>query len=644
MLHSMKQENIGTHSNALAGIEIYPGAEFPRSNGNFLIQSRVRPLQNTMDLCILLSAYFQDAGPLYVVHNVNSSDNGEFFRPNVSRMCGSAKTLIFLTDCAHRELMELRAPVISLLSVPTHGTERFNELLVYCFPWINIMCRVPMHGPSIVSRDDLECCDLFHLDSARIEENSVEQFDVFAGFERIQKDRGVLDWYAVKSQTVCSRCGWTKGEKTGELSKDVGNATLHLLIHPYKVYTRQPQTSKVRLSDTSGNFGDLEGFERALVKHLAGKYAFKLMETRLRRGQVLGFRPDSDPHALNKSIISRLLTRKFHMIYGDITLEATRLQYGDFSYSPDMDFMSAASKITENKRSFASLGDGSCILWHVCFSLALASCLSRLREHDVGSVIINNFMSIVFRPIHPYGALEALRPGYFNGKFLSTVHSLCALVIACALSGLTRAILSKKTLSGFFRTETDVQNALSSPDAVTLLSIYTFDFFKNSPGNFMKTILEKHTPCTEAISDCLDVCLNNRAKTCLSFGEAFALTDALRSRKAYHKMYICPNLGFNILKGFLFNKDCFLNRILSKDVRRAAEQHLIARFKINAGLDTHVRHRESTEGFKKVSMGTFEDVAVFYWWTWALAVFTLIIENAFYKLRNFRGPPQSSRN
>ena len=108
------------------------------------------------------------------------------------------------------------------------------------------------------------------------------------------------------------------------------------------------------------------------------------------------------------------------------------------------------------------------------------------------------------------------------------------------------------------------------------------------------------------------------------------------NKNVHQEMYICRNLGFNILQGFLFNKGCFLAQIFSRGINRAAAMNLIARLKLNAGVQTHV-HRKETTASEKVSLNTFQDRAIIYFYAWSAAIMTLILENVLSRWRNSQG-------
>lgn len=138
----------------------------------------------------------------------------------------------------------MQDPVFFVAGTSCSDSGGYRELLTYCFPWINIICLVPLTDlrSVIVSKDDLECCDAFVLDvegSVGSPTNeSGEEF--FMKFESIHKQRGSLDWFSLKSRTVCSRFGWTTGDALGWLTTEVRNATFHVLIYDLGAYTRLP--------------------------------------------------------------------------------------------------------------------------------------------------------------------------------------------------------------------------------------------------------------------------------------------------------------------------------------------------------------------------------------------------------------------
>ena len=595
-------------------------------------------------LCFLLSAFFYDFKHVYIVHTNSFNKSSELLDSSVSRLCGSKKTFTFVSECSPRSPMTSVAPTLFVFDAPS-TYETYQKLLWYCFPWINIICRVTMSGSPpgsrrvTLSNDDLKCCDSFFLDFTSSWGNlSLGISDkIFEDFEEIPPvQHGLLRWYAVNSRTLCSPCGWTGGAANPSLSFDLKNANLHLLVYPCRIYTTHPLPRRKRLSKSSENFGDLEGYERATIRHLSSKYNVTLVETMMDPDVVFGKYPDEDLklNESSMSLVSRLLSRQFHIIYGDVTMEVVRSSYGDFSYPFDIDYLTAVSKITEDKRSFAPLADISCILCYICLSLILALYLSRLRKHGSCSIIIRNSLSLVLRPVYPHGGVFRLYSFGFVKKFVSTLHGLCALVITAVISGITITILSKKTFSGLFDSETEVLEALSSTDALILLSPHLKDLFLDSGDEFIGRVIDRHDSCVHSVDVCLDECLNADATTCLTFGESVTLSESLAVKNALPSMYMCPTIGFTVLQSFLFNKGCFLSRVVSREILRAISMGIIARFKLNAGVETYEHKRKITAVYKSVSLQLFQELVVFYCYAWLAAVVTLLMENVSHKMRN----------
>lgn len=538
--------------------------------------------------------------------------------------------------------MKSIAPIILVIDTPS-SNDAPRKLLTYCFPWINVVCRVPLpisdndHPTLDMTREDLECCDSFFLDFVSLKSGigSGDPGDSFREFEEVlHTEHSSLRWYALRSGTVCSRCGWTRGETNGTLTLRMTNADFHVLIFPAGLSTGQPLGQKVRLMNTANDFGDFEGLETAIVRHVARKFNFTLSEFTMKPGAVRGLYPDEDLNGATKSLLTRLLSRKIHMTYGDLTIEATRSLYGDFSFPFDIGYMAAVSKVTEDKHSLAALIDRSCIVWYIILSSSLALFLSRQAKPCTLSIVVRNTMSMVLRPLYPSGILHGLVSSNFIGKFVITLHALCALVITAVISGVTMNMFSRKTFSGLLNTETQALEALSAPDAKISLDVHMRDLFAESNDRLMKRIIEKHEICANE-TDCLRDCLNSPALTCLNFAEAFFMTDILLRNDALESMQICPALGFNILQGFLFNKGCFLSRIFSREILIATEMHLIALFKINAGVQTYTHKESISSVFKEVTLEAFEDLAAFYCYAWASAIIALLIEIALPLSSNF---------
>lgn len=597
--------------------------------------------------CILLSTYFYDARHVYVVDTGRSTDHSVLRHSNVSCLRDLTTTLNFVSECTRNATTKSEAPTFFVTNAP--GTyDAYHKLLVYCFPWIQIICRVPVMGrdyksqPVTVSSEDLRCCDCFILDFTNPEDevSSSDKASVFHNFDEIPKtDPSSLQWYATKAATVCSRCGWTGGKAGSPLSFETGDSNFHVLTYPYQIFTGDPLKNRTRFLNTSDNFGDREGFEKALVKHVARKFNFTLRETTMSIHAIHGLYPDHDAHEENSTVVSKLLTRDYHMVFGDVTIEATRSLYGDFSYPFDIDYLTAVSKVTENRRSFAALADISCMVSHICLSLILALYFSRrrtLRSRGPFGITVDNAISLILRPVYPHGHIFRVKSSGFIRKSVSTLHGLCALVITAVIAGVTLTILSKKTFSGVFDSETEVMEALSSPAARVYLSTHLRDFFLNSDDEFMERILAKDESCPHSVDNCLDLCIDSKSSTCLNFGEGVILTESLSRKDAHQKMYICPSLGFNILQGFLFNKGCFLARNFSREINRAAAMHLIARFKLNAGVQRHVHKKEINSVFKTVSLENFQELWIIYFYVWSAAIMTLVIEYCLLSCRNCR--------
>ena len=598
-------------------------------------------------LCFLLSFYFRDVKHVYIVHANNFNKNSEVLDSSVSRLCDSNKTFTFVSECSSRSPMRSVAPILFVFDAPS-TSETYRKLLYHCFPWINIICRVVMSGNPPQSRrvtlgnDDLQCCDSFFLDftssprklSVGISDKIFEDLE-----ELLPAEHGLLRWYALKSRTVCSPCGWTGGAAKSSLSFNLENFNLHLLVYPYRIFTRPPLPKRQRLSKFSENFGDLEGYERATIRHLFSKYNITLIETMMNPDAVYGKYPDDDLklNESSKSLVSRLLAREFHIIYGDITMEVIRSSYGDFSYPFDIDYLTAVSKITEDKRSFAPLADISCIFCYTCLSLILALYLSRLRRRGSSTVIIKNSLSLVLRPFYPHGGVFRLNSIGSMGKFVSTLHGLCALVITAVISGVTLTILSRKTFSGLFDSATKLSKALSSPNALVFLPFFLKDLFLDSEDEFIGHVMDRHDVCADLDNLCLGDCLSSNALTCLAFGESVILSESLASENAFQSMYMCPAIGFAILQSFLFNKGCFLTQVASTEILRATSMGIIDRFKLNAGVETYQHKREMTTVYTSVSLQLFQDLVVFYYYAWLAAVMTLLIENVSHKMRNSSG-------
>lgn len=596
------------------------------------------------EFCFLLSVHFHNVKHVYVVH---TEGFGDAELPNSAELppCDLNKTFTFVSGCSPRAPMKSVAPVMLMLDSPRRHAI-YQDLLAYCFPWINIICRLPMNNtfsalPSrFVSRGDLECCDSFFLEFQRptASHGFSDPTDIFAHFEEIvHTNRSSLRWYSARSRTVCSRCGWTRGHSNSSLSLGLTNAEFHVLIHDVGIYTRRAKEKKVKISNNSNNVGDLQGFERSLVDLIARKFNFTVKEFTMSRTSVLGVYPDEELHRASKSLVSRLLTRGYHMAYGDISIGAIRSQYGDFSSPIDSDHLTAASKVTENGRSFAELADGPFMACHVCLSLILALYLSRRAGRISLSVVFRNFSSLVLRPVYPGGGLSACETPAFLGRLLSALHGLCALVITAVISAVTMTLLSKRTFSGLFKTGGEVLAALQSPRAVVSISPQIRAFFLDNDDELMDRIFEKHNNCSDIVEACIDQCVISDAPVCLAFGEAVHIAEYLRMKNAFKKTYICPSLGFDILQGFLFNKGCFLNRIFSREINRAVAMNLVARFKLNAGVQTYEHKRELTTVFKRVSLRTLQNLSILYSYAWLVALITLFVECASRRAKIFRG-------
>lgn len=542
-----------------------------------------------------------------------------------------------------RKPVKLEAPVFFLPERDGWSVDavKYLKLLTYCFPWIHIMCRVPLPdrplnvNSTIMSSHDLKCCDSFFFDFVDSGRDPAPNApgDTLLNFEWIPKHHGLLSWFAMKSRTLCSGCGWTGGAARGPLTTNLVNASLHLLIYELGVYTRLPEKKRVRLSEVSTSFGTKEGFERAFVNHVARKYNFKLLEQKIGPIVKYGSYPDRDLSIANRTIITRLLSRQFHMIYGSVTLGPGRLKYSDFSSALDFDHLTAASKVTESKHSFASLAEASCIFFHVCLPMALALFSLRGIRRRKFSTYIENSINMVFRPVHPYGSISRGSSLDFPAKFVSTVHAVCAMVLSALLSGVLITILSQREFFGFFDSESDILEALAEPGSLALLDENVAELFGISSGGFMKEVWERHTPCVNAFDDCLQACRNTKARTCLNFGQAGALTDALLSQGDHKTMRVCTSIGYSVLQGFMFPKGCFLSQIISREIQRASEQHLLERFKVNAGMERYeLRKKSTTAG--AVSSRTFRELTPVYWCSWAVAASSLLIENLLARIRN----------